>query len=124
MRQWYFGTGMNRLRTCVGKKETNLFEDKRARRKNETKLRLQLKRCASLRDLGTHSMRFDEGYRLGAVSLRWLRAFSILLVQIRVPIGRASQLAFDEQIFHLGLQLERIAARYDQVGELPCFKGS
>ncbi len=41
--------------------------------------------------------------------------FAILLVEIRMAVGQAGQLPFDEKIFHLGLNFEWIAIGHDHV---------
>src|SRR5713226_8868741 len=54
--------------------------------------------------------------------VRGLGAFAILLVKIAVTIGGAGKLAIDEEVAHLGVNLERITSGDNEVGNFAGFE--
>jgi len=74
---------------------------------------------------GTEISRPGQRLRTGAaILMRGLGAFTVLLVEIAMAIVGAGELAFNEKIFHLGTNFERVAVRHDQVGDFARLDGS
>jgi hypothetical protein len=58
------------------------------------------------------------------LSVGGLRPFTILVVEVAMFVVRAGELAFDEEIAHLRLELEGVAVGYDDVGEFSWLQGA
>ena len=118
IREWYFGTpGRPFAHTGLAFGVSGKLHEEK------TNTDFGIPACVSGRD-GTNRAVVHRRELRGRFLLRRLRlwALSVLFIKVGMAIVETGELAFDEKIFHLSLNLERVPVSDDQVAEFPAFK--